>query len=504
MPPDQKETRALRQKAEKALQGVPEQRALTSMESDLQKLVHELSVHKIELEMQNEELRRSREQLEASRSEYAEIYDLAPVGYLTLDERGLITRANLTACGLLGVERSLLLKKPFGRFICPESQDLFYSHTQKVLEATTAQACQLALKRKDGTFFDAQLESVAAQVSGTAAIRTVLTDITELKQAEGALRESEKRYHTLFDTIDEGFCVVEVIFDEKGKPVDYRFLEVNGAFEKQTGLIDAQGKRMRELAPKHEEHWFEIYGKIALTGQPARFENRAEQLHRWYDVYAFRYGQPEKRQVAILFNDITGRKEDEEAIRRQAGLLELAYNAIIVRDLSGRITFWNARAEDLYGFTRSEALGRVIHTLLQTRFPVPFGEHMAALTTEGRWEGELIHTTKDGRQLMILSRQALQRDETGRPVAVMEINLDMTEQRRIEAELRQAQKMEALGTLSGGVAHGFNNSLGRNYRVHGAGGRPRCQREPGRTSPREDHRGGDQGPGAGEAAARLH
>ena len=220
MPPDPKETRALRQKAEKALEGAPEQQALTSAESDLQKLVHEISVHKIELEMQNEELRRSREELEASRSEYAELYDLAPVGYLTLDERGLITRANLTACGLLGVERSLLLKKPFGRFICPESQDLFYSHTQKVLETTTAQACQLVLKRKDGTFFDAQLESVAAQVSGTAAMRTVLTDITELKQAEGALRESEKRYHTLFDAIDEGFCVIEVIFDENGKPIE--------------------------------------------------------------------------------------------------------------------------------------------------------------------------------------------------------------------------------------------------------------------------------------------
>ena len=459
MPPDPKESRALRQKAEKALQGVPEQRALTSVESDLQKLVHELSVHKIELETQNEELRGSREQLEASRSEYAELYDFAPVGYLTLDERGLITRANLTACGLLGIEGSLLLNKPFGRFICPESQDLFSSHIRKVAEATTAQACQLVLKRRDGTLFDARLESVAARVFGTTAIRTVLTDITELKQAEGALRESEKRYHTLFDAIDEGFCLIEVIFDEKGKPIDYRFLEVNAAFEKQTGLIDAQGKRMRELAPKHEEHWFEIYGRIALTGQPARFENRAEQLHRWYDVYAFRYGQPEKRQVAILFNDITGRKEDEEAIRRQAGLLELAYNAIIVRDLSGRITFWNARAEELYGFTRKEALGQVIHTLLQTRFPEPSGEHMAALTTQGRWEGEITHTTKDGRQLMILSRQALQRDETGRPVAVMEINLDMTEQRRIEAELRQAQKMEALGTLSGGVAHGFNNLL---------------------------------------------
>ncbi len=81
-------------------------------------------------------------------------------------------------------------------------------------------------------------------------------------------------------------------------------------------------------------------------------------------------------------------------------MLELAYNAIIVRDLDGRITFWNARAEELYGFTRDEALGQVTHTLLQTRFPVPFEEHMAALTTEGRWEGELTHTTKDGRQIV--------------------------------------------------------------------------------------------------------
>ena len=328
-----------------------------------------------------------------------------------------------------------------------------------MLETTTAQACQLVLKRRDGTFFDAQLESVAALVFGTTTMRTVLTDITELKQAEGALRDSEKRYHTLFDAIDEGFCVIEVIFDKNEKPIDYRFLEVNAAFEQQTGLIDAQGKRMRELAPKHEEHWFEIYGRIALTGQPARFENRAEQLHRWYDVYAFRYGQPEKRQVAILFNDITGRKQDEEAIRRQAGLLELAYNAIIVCDLDGRITFWNAGAQELYGFTRDEVLGQVIHTLLETGFSVPSEEHMAALTRQGRWEGELTHTTKDGRQLVILSRQALQRDETGRPKAIMEINLDVTEQRRIEAQLRQAQKMEALGTLSGGIAHGFNNLL---------------------------------------------
>lgn len=125
------------------------------------------------------------------------------------------------------------------------------------------------------------------------------------------LKESEEKYSQLFNSIDEGFCIIEMLFDDHQKPIDYRFLSINASFVKQTGLLDAVGKRMREFAPNHEEHWFEIYGKIALTGNPIRFENRAEQLHRWYDVYAFRYGEPKNMQVAILFNDITERKKAE-------------------------------------------------------------------------------------------------------------------------------------------------------------------------------------------------
>ena len=134
----------------------------------------------------------------------------------------------------------------------------------------------------------------------------------ERAYAEAALRESEAKYRTLFESIDEGFCIVQMLFDENDTPVDYRFLEINPVFEQQTGLQQAVGKTARQLVPDLEDFWIETYGRVALTGEPVRFENRSAPMNRWFDVYACRTGQPEDRKVAIVFKDISDRKRVED------------------------------------------------------------------------------------------------------------------------------------------------------------------------------------------------
>ena len=154
-------------------------------------------------------------------------------------------------------------------------------------------------------FYCAALETTE-KVNAEAALR---------ESREAALRVSEDRYQTLFNAIDEGFCIVEVIFDGAKRAIDYRFLEANQAFERHSGMVGWVGRTMREFAPEHEEWWFETYGRVALTGEATRFENYAGRLgQRWFDVYAFRVGTAEQRQVAVLFNDISTRKRAESAL----------------------------------------------------------------------------------------------------------------------------------------------------------------------------------------------
>lgn len=140
----------------------------------------------------------------------------------------------------------------------------------------------------------------------------------ERAQAEEALRESEAKYRTLFDSIDEGYCLVETIFDEAGKAVDFRYLETNPVFDRQTGQVSIVGKRASETAPQTESVWFETLGEVARTGTPLRFENFHADTGRWYAGYASRVGGAGSTLLTLVFDDITERK------RREANLALLA------------------------------------------------------------------------------------------------------------------------------------------------------------------------------------
>jgi len=140
----------------------------------------------------------------------------------------------------------------------------------------------------------------------------------ESERVVAQLRASEERYRTLFDSVDEGFCIFEMLFDEANRPIDYRFLEMNPTFEAHTGLKNAVGRTAREMLPGLDDFWFDTYGRVALTGEPVRFENEAPAMNRWFDVYATRIGGADSRKVGLLFNDISVRKQSESTLRRLA------------------------------------------------------------------------------------------------------------------------------------------------------------------------------------------
>ena len=211
----------------------------------------------------------------------------------------------------------------------------------------------------------------------------LLQDVTEREQAAQELlrvkdelaRRATDNYAALYNSMDEGFCIIEVLFDAAEHPFDYRFLDVNPAFEKQTGLHGALNKTMREVAPAHEQHWFDTYGRVVRTGEPTRFEAEGAALGRWFDVNAFPIGPPQHRHVAILFADITERKRTEEALRQS----EARYRSLF------------ANMEQ--GFSLVEKIATAPHEPSDYRYLVvnpAFGRHTGLVVAAGQTIREMI------------------------------------------------------------------------------------------------------------------
>jgi PAS domain S-box-containing protein len=266
-------------------------------------------------------------------------------------------------------------------------------------------------------------------------------------------------YRVLFEAIDQGFCVIEVLF-EGGEPVDYLFLETNRAFERYTGLVDAVGKTMRELAPAHESHWYRFYGDIVRTHQPAQTLLPAAALGRWYEVHAFPFGTPGTRRVAVLFEDVSARLRTEQALRDSEERFRCLANAtpsmLWSATANGDTTWLSERWSEYTG--QSEAVSRdQRNRAIHPDDREPTAEAWRHALQGDRFETELRLRRYDGEYRWHIVRANPARDAEGRLIGWYGSTTDIHDFKVAETALREMdrRKDEFLATL----AHELRNPL---------------------------------------------
>ena len=258
--------------------------------------------------------------LHASRERFEKIVSQAATGVVQMDIGGRITLANQKYCEMVGRSEAELIGMSVTEVTAPQSREETMDALGRLMAGASGVALDKFYLHKDGSFVSATssvnaLRGPDGEFQGLVAI---VLDTTETRRVSEQLRASEEHYRTLFESVDEGFCVFEMLFDDAGTPVDYRFLEMNPMFQQHTGLVDAIGRTARTMLPSLDEFWYETYGQVALTGEPVRFESEAAAMGRWFDVYATRIGGAGSRKVGLLFSDISARKRSEEKLRRLA------------------------------------------------------------------------------------------------------------------------------------------------------------------------------------------
>jgi len=453
-------TRSMRSDAEEQIARSPKSSSDLKGQTSEQ-LIHELNVHQIELETQAEELQRTRVVLEELKDKYLDLYDFAPLGYIMLNDKALITEVNLTGATLLGANRNDILNHGLGRFIAPADLENWDRYFAKVRRHVKKQVCTLTLLRQDKTVFPARLEGVRTTgMDGTIAVRIAISDITDISDADKALRQSEDRFRQLFTRMPSAVAIYDCV--DVGE--DFIIKDFNAAAEKIEGIKkdDIIGKRVTQVFPGVRDFGiFAVFQRVWRTGQFEFFPSAIYRDERdpgtWRENWVYKLASGE---VIAIYHDITERKRVEEALHESArytrNLIEVSLDPLVTISPEGKITDVNAATERITGYTRNYLIGTDFSDYFTDPDKARKGYRKAF--DEGIVEHyplEIQH--RDGKITPVMYNATIYRDDSGAIKGVFAAARDITERKQAEEALHQANKKLTL--LSGITRHDINNQL---------------------------------------------
>ena len=421
---------------------------LSSAPEEMVRLINELSVYQIELEMQQAELIQSRSEIETSLNRYTELYECAPTGYVTIARDSTILELNLTATAMFGIERSLLKGHRFISFILAADRPVMNAMIDDVFSSKTHQYCEVTL-----LIDDAQYPLIQSRLSGHTVrldavvsddgkeCRVIVADITERrKAAEAALKMSEDHHRLLFENMLNGIAYCRMIFED-GRPVDFIYDQVNTRFETLTGLKNIEGKKGSEVIPgfkKTSSNMLEIYGRVASTGQPERFEFYGEPLKIWLEISVFSL---KKDNFVTIFDNITLRKQADIELKKLSVAIEQSPTGVVITDPLGNIEYLNPMITSMTGYSPDELKGqnpRIFQSGLTSASI--YKELWQTILSGEVWRGELQNKKKNGELYWESDVISAVLHHDGSISNFVSVKNDITERKRLLAELSAAKE----------------------------------------------------------------
>jgi PAS domain S-box-containing protein len=500
----------LRRRAEDAVRSRSGDLRQTAPE-DLQDLIHELRVHQVELEMQNEELRRTQRELEQARDTYSHLYDFAPVGYLTLSERGTILRANLTAAQMLRMDRSRLVGRPLTDVVAREDQDALYLHRRRLLKSQKPQATELRFEREDGSRLWVRIESAPTGGSdGEAAWRAAISDVTRQKEAERELHTHAERLRVLHE-IDEAIIsaysvgeMAEAVIRQIPHLISCQRAIV-GIHERKTDKLSLVTVKDDSARSEPPAAWREPVDPASdpmlqklVAGERCLVEDvqAVEVSSPWLEALQAGGARAVVCEPVLIHGDFAGmvgvaRRETDpllndqvDVMRELAARLSIAWEqarlheeleasearfrtvfeeagiGIALADISGRLETTNPALHRMLGYSREELSGRCLFDLLDGGGDAGREPLRKASEREGSEQTEqLPYRREDGEKGYANLTLSFLPESGGRSPRILVLMEDVTERKRAQEMLVEAERMAAMGRMGTSLAHEINNPL---------------------------------------------